>query len=69
MVTVVKVRKSVAVFADELAREEFLPPSQVIRSLMQRGMYAYQMERRRRGVDRDRFELSILNDAVCDPRK
>ena len=48
MVTVVKVPKSVAVFADELAREEFLPPSQVIRSLMQRGMYAYQVERRRR---------------------
>jgi hypothetical protein len=45
VVTVVKVPKSVALYAERRAREDFLPPSQVIRSLMQRGMFVEQTER------------------------
>ena len=48
MVEVVKVPKSVAIYAEEKGKQEFLPPSQIIRSLMQKGMFAEQAERSKR---------------------
>jgi hypothetical protein len=37
----------VALFAEEVAQREFLKPSEVVRSFMQRGMLQYQTERAR----------------------
>ena len=48
MVEVVKVPKSVALYAEEKGKQEFLPPSQIIRSLMQKGMFVEQAERSKR---------------------
>ena len=44
----VKVPRQVQLYAQERAKCEFLKPSEVIRSLMTRGMFADQMERTRR---------------------
>ena len=49
MIEVVKVPKHVAAWAEEESKREFLPPSQIVRSLMQRGL----AELQRRGHQRD----------------
>jgi hypothetical protein len=43
----VKVPRQVAEYAQQRARQEYLKPSEVVRSLMTRGMFADQMERSR----------------------
>ena len=43
----VKVPRQVAEYAQQLAKQEFLKPSEVVRSLMTRGMFADQMQRSR----------------------
>jgi hypothetical protein len=48
MVEVVKVPRAVALYAEQRAQQEFLKPTEVIRSLMTRGMFADQLERSRK---------------------
>lgn len=44
----VKVPRQIAEYAQQRARHEFLKPSEVVRSLMLRGMFADQLEESRR---------------------
>ena len=48
LVTTSKVPDQVARYASEIATREFLRPSAVIQSFMQRGMLQYQLEQSRR---------------------
>ena len=48
MMTVIKVPRQIAEYAEERARREFLKPSEVVRSLMLRGMLGDQLEESRR---------------------
>ena len=48
MIDVVKVPKIVAEYAEGKGKQEFLPASQIVRSLMQKGMLYEQAERRKR---------------------
>jgi hypothetical protein len=44
----VRVPRQVQLYAQDRARREFLKPSEVVRSLMTRGMFADQLEESRR---------------------